>query len=150
MEGVSQTQALGSNGAIVQQFQLYLPYVLLLLFLQSEFDEDLLKLLVTIINNKLLKAVVLGERKGNTRKTVSPALPTKDTPRFTPYAMPHAPFRLDGGPTQAPTTDNVPCKCSRDGSRVSEQTKYAQMSQFLQVRILRKAPNLFKLPREVQ
>lgn len=107
-----------------RQFQLYLPYVLLLLLLQSQFDEDLLKLFVAVINNKLLEAVVLGGRKGNTHKTVSPALPTKDTPtpRFTPYETPHAPFRLDGGPHTSSQDRQRPLQTLK-GWLMSQQTK---------------------------
>lgn len=61
---VFQMQTIGYNGTIfLRRFQLYLPYVFLLLFFQSKFDEDLLKLFITIINNKLLEAVFLCGKK---------------------------------------------------------------------------------------
>lgn len=47
----------------------YLPYVLLLLFFQGQFDEDLLQLLVTVIDDELLEAVVLrGEKRRRPHK----------------------------------------------------------------------------------
>lgn len=40
----------------------YLPNVLLLFFFQGQQDEDLLQLLITVIDNELLKAVVLQRK----------------------------------------------------------------------------------------
>ena len=41
----------------------YLADVLLLLLAQCQLDEDLLQLLVAVVDDELLKAVVLGEGK---------------------------------------------------------------------------------------
>lgn len=105
MEGVSQTQTLGSNGSIVQ-FQLYLPYVLLLFFFQSKFNEDLLKLFVTVINNKLLEAVVLGgEKEIHIRSYHQLFLPKTHhaSPRMRHHTLPSdltaAPHKLQGQTT---------------------------------------------------
>jgi hypothetical protein len=43
--------------------QPYLPNIFLLLFFEGKFDEDLLKLFITIVNNKLLEAVILCGKK---------------------------------------------------------------------------------------
>lgn len=52
-----------SKGILKNFFQYYLPYIFLLLFFKSQLNEDLLQLFITIINNELLKAVVLyGEK----------------------------------------------------------------------------------------
>lgn len=40
-----------------------LPHIFLLLFTQSQLDEDLLQLLVAVVNDKLFKAVVLWEQQ---------------------------------------------------------------------------------------
>lgn len=40
----------------------YLTYILLLLLTQSELDEDLLKLLIAVVDDELLKAVVLWDK----------------------------------------------------------------------------------------
>lgn len=44
-------------------FQLYLTNIFLLLFFEGQFNEDLLKLFITIINNELFEAVVLCGKK---------------------------------------------------------------------------------------
>lgn len=40
----------------------YLSDVLLLLFFEGKFNEDLLQLLITVVDNELLKAVVLSDK----------------------------------------------------------------------------------------
>lgn len=40
----------------------YLPYVLLLLFLQGKFNENLLQFLIAIVNNELFKTVILQNK----------------------------------------------------------------------------------------
>lgn len=42
-------------------FKCYLSDVFLLLFFEGEFNEDLLQLLITVVDNELLKAVVLSD-----------------------------------------------------------------------------------------
>lgn len=42
-------------------FKCYLSNVFLLLFFEGEFNEDLLQLLITVVDNELLKAVVLSD-----------------------------------------------------------------------------------------
>lgn len=43
-------------------FKCYLSDVFLLLFFEGEFNEDLLQLLITVVDNELLKAVVLPDK----------------------------------------------------------------------------------------
>lgn len=51
------------KGILKNFFQHYLPYILLLLFFKSQLNEDLLQFFITVIDNELLKAVVLyGEK----------------------------------------------------------------------------------------
>lgn len=47
------------KGRLKDFFPHYLPYILLLLFFKSQLNEDLLQLFITVIDNELLKAVVL-------------------------------------------------------------------------------------------
>lgn len=42
-------------------FKHYLSDVFLLLFFEGKFNEDLLQLLITVVDNELLKAVVLSD-----------------------------------------------------------------------------------------
>ena len=51
------------KGILKNFFQHYLPYILLLLFFKSQLNEDLLQFFITVIDNELLKAIVLcGEK----------------------------------------------------------------------------------------
>lgn len=51
------------NGKRIRKdpFKYYLSDVFLLLFFEGKFNEDLLQLLVTVVDNELLKAVVLSD-----------------------------------------------------------------------------------------
>jgi len=42
----------------------YLSDVFLLLFFEGQFDEDLLQLLIAVVDDELLKAVVLSDKTG--------------------------------------------------------------------------------------
>ena len=130
---------MSEKGILKNFFQHYLPYIFLLLFFKSQLNEDLLQLFITIINNELLKAVVLyGEKwrqpyKASHRRSHDNATLTSHSTRNTTHGL----ADLTAAQHTAPRQRLAHCRHPRNDSWVKWMNEgYTSYTLFGEWRIL--------------